>query len=221
MGRVAVIAVEGPSCVGKTTLVAVLASTLTRAGATSTVLPEFSDSPLGRALADSYWVRDAEVPAWKSGVAGMIAYLADKSAVLDSHRSLPGIMLSDRTFLTQRVLGMARIDPGERPAAHRLVDAAEEWRDSVTTTTTLALMCRTETLVERWSQRLGRDLDADERERLAVERAEYLEWFARAAETSSVIPVDMDAAPLGAVPVEVLPLIDGWGLTAATAEASS
>lgn len=221
MGRASVIAVEGPSCVGKTTLVGVLAAALTRHGIAATILPEFSDSPIGRALRDSYWVRDADVPAWKSGVAGMIAYLADKSAVLDSHRALPGVMLSDRTFLTQRVLGMARIDPGERPAAHRLVDAAEGWRDTVTTTTTLALMCRAETLVERWSQRLGRELDTAERERLDIERAEYLEWFSRAAATGPVVAVDMDSAPLGAVPVEVVPLLSTWGLDGRVAEASS
>lgn len=204
MSRASVIAVEGPSCVGKTTLVGVLAEHLRARGVAAVVLPEFSESPVGGALQNRFWVRDADVPAWTSGVAGMLAYLSDKCAVLDAHRNESAVLLSDRSFLTQRVLGMARIPDAERDSAHEFVTAAERWRDSFAVTTTLALLCRADTLEERWSRRLGRPLVEDERDRLAVERSEYASWFAR----TPVLPVDMDAAPLGAIPQEVAPLLD-------------
>jgi hypothetical protein len=156
------------------------------------------------ALEDRFWVRDADVPSWASGVAGMLAYLSDKCAVLDAHRAEPAVLLSDRTFLTQRVLGMARIPDAERESAHELVTAAERWRDSFAVTTTLALLCRADTLQDRWSRRLGRPLGEDERDRLRIERSEYATWFER----TPVLPVDMDAAALGAVPQEVAPLLE-------------
>jgi thymidylate kinase len=107
--RARIIVLEGAAGTGKTALRASLERALRKEGYSVKKIPEFSGTPLGKAVKNSSF-HGATRPPWLVGMGGTLAYLADKIHLIETvDVSEHTIWIADRFILTQLVLGLKQI----------------------------------------------------------------------------------------------------------------
>ena len=85
---------------GKSTVAALLQGRLEAYGRSCILAPEFSDSPLGQSpAAATQRAPRLDRPSWLSGLAGMLALLADKIATLECGKDT--VIVADRFLKSQ------------------------------------------------------------------------------------------------------------------------
>ena len=99
------VSIEGPAGTGKSTLSLKLSYHLKNKGIQTGHLPEFSATPLGKALA-IHSEYGTETPPWCLGIGGLLAFIADKVQQLESMHSEYTILVSDRFITSQMILGI-------------------------------------------------------------------------------------------------------------------
>lgn len=166
------LALEGPSGVGKTTLFNLLALNEELNKRQLGLVGEFSETPYGQALdqncTNSYDKR------WDLNLGGLIAYIADKT--LEFNRVLstnPEVIIADRFFSTQRILSLPLIkDLDCRETGITLICELENWarRKFAPNSLIVVLTATSGTLKNRLGRRLGRELTEQELERIYWEK---------------------------------------------------
>jgi thymidylate kinase len=109
-GKPYLIVLEGPAGVGKTTLQHFLWQAFIANGIKASLLPEFSDSPLGEALRSNTNYGQPK-PSWVLSAGGVLAFLADKLYLLEAAARNPSdVWIADRFITSQLILGLSGIE---------------------------------------------------------------------------------------------------------------
>ena len=102
--------------------------------------------------------------------------MADKFASLaaPAARACPAVVVADRGFITQAVLGIpAMTDQASRSFAHRLLALSSDWLRATFTVSTFVLSLPFEENLRRLAQRLQRPLSPQEQDAIRREREAY------------------------------------------------
>lgn len=197
-GKPRLLALEGPAGAGKTTLLDPVLRELERRGLRAHALAEFSSSPLGDSLREGAGFGAGGRASWMCGLAGLLAFLADRVARLENAAVDPeAIYVCDRFLISETALALRAIRPSpERIAGARILRSLLAWARARFAEDSIIVLLDSDQLEGRLQRRLGRDLEPELRARLTTERARYrrlsglsLGWTIHA--------VSSDAAPDG------------------------
>ncbi len=170
------LALEGPAGVGKTTVSRQLAEEFAQRGVVVGYVPEFSDSPLGVALAASAAYGLPTREPWIGDLPGLTAFVADKAYAI-SRAITRGVELcvADRMFTTELVLALPFVtERRSREIATSLVGLAFKWsRPQFSDGLLVFLDADLPQLEQRLALRLARALTPTERAALRVEVERY------------------------------------------------
>lgn len=188
--------IEGPAGSGKTTLCHALIERSKQNGISSSYIPEFSPTPLGSSLAQ-FLSRFTPKPASLSPEAEFMHCMADKFASLTAPtvHACPTIVVVDRGFITQAVLGIPAItDRANSTFSRRMLMLTSDWLQTKFVISTLVLNLPLEENLNRLAHRLQRPLPPQEADAMRREREAYV----------ALADSDM-AKPLGIRIVDSLP----------------
>jgi len=173
-----VIALEGPAGVGKTTLSKQLLKQLTQVGVDAQIVPEFSQSDLGKVLATHAAYGQAK-PSWTIGMAGTLAFIADKVHMLEiAAQSTDRVWICDRFVTSQLVLGLrgATSKPELELTENIIILVLASLKRSFSDDSVILLLEASHSMLKtRLETRLGRSLTLYELRDLADEINRYAE----------------------------------------------
>lgn len=170
------IVLEGPAAVGKTTLQHLLWSELGADGITTKCIPEFSESVLGESLRDNSQFGDSK-PDWMIGLGGTLAFLADKTKLLeDALRTPETVWICDRLITSQLVLGVKGITrEREKELVMTMVRVLSGWIEASFAKDSIMILIEAPIAVlkNRLEARVGRPPTPDELRLLVEEIDSY------------------------------------------------
>lgn len=185
--RPRLLALEGPAGVGKTTLFNILIEDETLSNGQIGIVDEFSTTPLGEALKTNH--ANPHQERWGLSLGGMLAYLADKTFLLEKAISTnPELVICDRFVSTQMILGLHGInDKKSLGTGNALIQQIEAWvlQKFAYNSLVVVLTAAPHVLKQRLEQRLDRRLNNEEIQRITWESQGY-DTFPRVVHTNCV-----------------------------------